>query len=119
MTVSNDMPDKTRFIESLAEARLTVLYLARRAVEAKDKKTADRLDAQGREIKAQIAALRAFPHENWASAARGLGEQFEKARARLGKITAKMNRDKAALQNAARALGALDDLLALAKKISV
>lgn len=108
--------DKTSVLESLAEARISLAYLRRVALEAGDKALAEKLSGQGAALKARMAVLRRLSHVEWAESARGLGKRFTSARERLGKSVDEIEKDEAAVARVVKAAGVVDDLLSLAGK---
>ena len=73
--------DRLNLLESLAESRMGLLSLERKAREGGDKAAADELAARGWELKDRIDGLRRIAHDEWDAAARGLGERFRQAQA--------------------------------------
>ena len=108
--------DKTSALEALAEARLSVLYFKRVAVEAKDKASADKLALQGEELKARIAALRRIARAEWSAGARHISARFQTAQRNLQAIVRDIEKKGAAVARVGKAVELLSDLLSITSK---
>ncbi len=114
----DDTPtDKTQLMESLAESQISIIHLARLAKEAKDKKLSDKLTAQARALRQEIARLRRSLHEEWKAGTARLTAGAKSAQAGLEKLVARVEQDKKLITRATKALSLVTDLLALSRRL--
>lgn len=113
------VPDKAALLESLADTRIELLYLEQKAKEAGDKAAAKELAARGAALKTRIVELRRLAHAEWVAAATPLEERFRKAVLALEKVLERDAKRRKAVNAAARAVAAVDDVLTLTAKVLV
>lgn len=104
-------------LESLAETRVSVLYLARRAQETKDAALANELTEKGQSLKIEIARIRRTRTVEWTKEASVLLKRSRRAQTELAELTANMEKSARKTKGVTRALTAVSNILALAKKV--
>lgn len=104
-------------LETLAESRISILYFARQAKEAKNNVLAKELTAQGQALRSEIARLRRSAIADWAENAKTLVARAAVVQSRLTRLV--QDAEKASKKSAVltRALGLASTLLGLAKKV--
>jgi regulator of replication initiation timing len=115
-TTSQRLP-ATALFESLAESRVSVLYLARRAQETKDTALAKELTEKGQSLKIEIARIRRTLTADWTKEAAALLKRSKTAQSELAELAANMEKSARKTKVLARALDAVSNVLAVAKKV--
>ncbi len=105
------------FLESLSESRMAVLYLARQAKEVKDNVLAKELTAQGQALRTEIARLRRRVTPEWNKTTKALIVRAGTAQSELAKLIQDADKSAKKMRVFTRALGAVSNILALAKKV--
>jgi hypothetical protein len=106
-------------LETLAESRVSVLYLARRAREEKNKSLAEELSSQAKTLQSEITRLRRAAHVVWPAEANVLTGKFVGAQSRLTKIVEGIAKDQRRLQSSARVLSAVRGLFDLTARLGL
>jgi hypothetical protein len=103
--------------DSLAETRVSVLHLARQALEAKDAALAKQLTAQGQALRAEIARHRKAAHAAWMADAKTIVPRLHAAQSRLSRLIEAGEKSAKRRANLTRALGAVSAILTLSRKV--
>ncbi|MBK8870673.1 MAG: hypothetical protein IPN19_06405 [Elusimicrobia bacterium] len=109
-------PSPTALFESLSESRISVLYLARQAKEGKNTDLAKRLTAQGQSLRQEITRIRQTATAVWTKETQSLIAQAGTAQSELAKLIKDADKSAKKTKAFARALAAVSNVLALAKK---
>ncbi len=120
MAAFSGMRQETRgvdLLESLAETRVSVLYLARRAQETKDTALAKELTEKGQSLKIEIARIRRTRTVEWTKESTVLLKRSKTAQSELARLAATAEKSAKKTKAFARALTAVSNILALAKKV--
>jgi hypothetical protein len=95
-------------LESLSESRISVLYLARRAKELTEK---------GQSLKIELARIRRTLTADWTKESTALLKRSKTAQSELARLAEKAEKSVKKTKAFARALDAVSNVLAVAKKI--
>lgn len=104
-------------IESFSETRISILYLARQAKEAKNNALAKELTVQGQTLRAEIARLRRTWTTDWDLKTKILLTQGRAAQSELARLMEDAEKSAKKTRVFTRAIDAVTTLLALTKKI--
>lgn len=104
-------------LESMAESRISVLYLARRAKEAKNTALAKELSDQGQRLRTEITRLRQTETAAWGTQSKSLVARAETAQSELAKLICDADKSAKKMRVFTRALTAASNILAVAKKV--
>lgn len=115
-TTSQRLP-ATALFESLAESRVSVLYLARRAKENKDMALAKELTEKGQSLKIEMVRIRRTLTADWNKESTALLKRSKTAQSELVRLAEKAEKSAKKTKAFARALDAVSNVLALAKKV--
>lgn len=110
-------PPSIPLLESLADSRISILYLARKAKEAKNNALAKELTEKGQSLKIEMARTRRIVVADWSQKAGALLERSKTIQAELSKLAAEAEKSAKKIKLFTRALNAVSTLLALAKKV--
>jgi phage shock protein A len=103
----------TDILESLAETRVTLAYLAQKAKEEGNADLARRLNEQSQTLREEIARLRKAGQSTWRGDAEGIADQFRKAQSELKEEVKKIEADRKALGRAVKVLSVVGKLVDL------
>lgn len=104
-------------LESLSESRISILYLARQAKEAKREAQAKELTAQGQSLRKEIARLRRKVTADWDQEAKALVSRSESVRSRLEKMVRRTGKRSKNTTVFTRALDVVTTVLKLTKRV--
>lgn len=104
-------------LESLSDSRISVLYLARQAKEAKNIALAQKLTAQGQSLRQEISRIRRTVTTEWNKETKSLIARAETAQSELAKLIQDADKSAKKIRIFTRALSAASTILALAKKV--
>ena len=110
-------PPAVSLLESMAESRISVLYLARRAKEAKNTALAKELSDQGQRLRTEITRLRQTETAAWGTQSKALLARAETAQSELAKLIRDVDKSAKKMRVFTRALAAASNILAVAKKV--
>lgn len=104
-------------LESLSETRISVIFLARQAKEAKDNALAKELTAQGQALLKEIERIRPTVGAGWDKETKALAARAGTAQAELAKLMQNAEKSGKNINTVARALGVVSNILTLARKV--
>lgn len=104
-------------LESLSETRISVLYLARQAKEAKNNSLAKELTVKGQALRKEIERVRRAVTSDLDKETRSIIAQAGAAQAQLAKLIQNAEKSSKKMVIFTRVLGFVSDLIALTKKI--
>lgn len=116
-SLSPNPPSPQGLIEFLSESRISVLYFARQAKEAKNNDLAKELTVQGQTLRTEIARLRRTWTTDWDHKTKILLTQGRAARSELARLMEDAEKSAKKTRVFTRAIDAVSTLLALTKKI--
>lgn len=109
--------DGHSLLESLSDSKISILYLARQAKEAKDNVLAKELTAQGQSLRTEITRLRRRVTPEWNKTTKALIVRAGTAQSELAKLIQDADKSAKKMRVFTRALTAASNILALAKKV--
>lgn len=104
-------------LESLAESRISVLYLARQAKEAKNNTLAKELTKKGQSLRTEIVRIRRTAAADWNKETKLLIARAGTAQSELFKLIENAKKSEKKLVILTRALGVVSNILSLTKKV--
>ncbi len=104
-------------LESLAESRISILFLARQATEAKEKVLAKELREKGQALRTEIARVRRAALAEWNQETKTHAAKAKVAQARLAKLVLQAEQGSKKSMILTRALGLASTLLGLTGKV--
>jgi hypothetical protein len=104
-------------LESLSESRISVLYLARQAKEAKNNSLAKELTAKGQSLRKEIERVRRTVTADLDKETKTIIAQAGAAQAQLAKLIQNAEKSSKKIAVFARARSAVSNILALAKRV--
>jgi hypothetical protein len=107
----------TALLESLSDSRISILQLARKAKEAKNNSLAKELTAKGQSLRKEIERVRRTVTSDLDKGTKSIIAQAGAAQAQLAKIIQNAEKSSKKIAIFSRALGAVSNILALAKKV--
>lgn len=115
--MTSQRPPSFALFESLTESRISVLYLARRAKETNDMALAKELTEKSQSLKIEMDRIRRTLTANWTQQATALLNRSKTAQSELARLAATAEKSAKKTKVFARALTAVSNILALAKKV--
>jgi hypothetical protein len=104
-------------LESLSDSRISILYLARQAKEAKDSAVAKELTAKAQSLRQEITRIRQTSTSAWTRDTKTLMSRAGTAQSELAKLIQDADKSAKKTKHFSRALGAVSTILAIAKKV--
>lgn len=104
-------------LESLADTRISVLYLARQAKEAKNTALAKELTKKGQSLRTEIARIRQTVTTAWNTETQTIIDSAAIARSDLTQLIEEAEKSAKKIAVFTRALGVASNILGLAKKV--
>ncbi len=104
-------------LESLADSRISILYLARQAKEAKNNPLAKELTAKGHSLRKEMARIRRIATADWTKETVALLKRSKTAHSELAELIQDTDKSAKKIRTFTRALIAVSNILAVAKKV--
>ncbi|MBL8024262.1 MAG: hypothetical protein JNK54_08300 [Elusimicrobia bacterium] len=104
-------------LETLSESRISILQFARKSKEAQNDVLAEELTAQGQVLRLEISRIRQTVTPEWNKKTKLLIARAGTAQSELSKLIHEADKSEKKTRIFTRALGAVSNILALAKKV--